>query len=37
MADIISIIIFFVVFRIIIGILKAIFGAEDNNDWRRDR
>ena len=32
-----SIIIFIIVFRIIAAILKAIFGAEDNNDWRRDR
>lgn len=37
MADIISIIIFIIVFRFIAVILKAVFGAEDNNDWRRDR
>ena len=37
MADIISIIIFIIVYRFIVAILKAIFGAEDNNDWRRDR
>ena len=37
MADIISIIIFIIIFRFIVAILKAIFGAEDNNDWRRDK
>ena len=37
MADILSFIIFIIVFRIIAVILNAIFGAEDNNDWRRDR
>lgn len=37
MDDIIAIIVFFFVFRVMGGVFKALFGGERRNDFRRDR
>lgn len=37
MTDIISLIIFYVIFRGIVAIVKAILGGESCNDFHRDR
>ncbi len=37
MTDIISLIVFFVVISFIGIVIKAIFGGESHNDFRRDR
>lgn len=37
MTDIISLIVFFVVFRFIGIVIKAIFGGESHSDFRGDR
>lgn len=37
MGDIISILVFYLVMRAVISVLRAIFGGEERNDFRRDR
>lgn len=37
MDDIIAIIVFFFVLRVLSGVFKALFGGERRNDFRRDR